>query len=99
MDKVYTLKLLNFYLPQYTGEEIIDIAALFRMKLESGLTENGTGEGRTFAWSDANGEAMGVGYCHLDSGFEISGVVEITFWTDDTASCYVLLSPFATAEW
>lgn len=99
MDKIYTLKVLNFLMPQYTQEDYIDIAALFRMKLESGLTENGTGEGRTFAWSDANGEAMGVGYCHLDSGFDISGVVEITFWTDDTASCYVLLSPFATSEW
>lgn len=99
LDKVYTLKVLNFLMPQYTNEETIDIAALFRMKLEGGLTESGTGEGRTFAWSDENGEAMGVGYCHLDSGFDISGVVEITFWTDDTASCYVLLSPFATSEW
>lgn len=99
LDKVYTLKVLNFLMPQYTNEETIDIAALFRMKLEGGLTESGTGEGRTFAWSDENGEVMGVGNCHLNSGFDISGVVEITFWTDDTTSCYVLLSPFATSEW
>lgn len=99
IDKVYTLKVLHFYLPQYTQEEYIDIATLFRMKLESGLTEAGTGEGRTFTWSSENNEVYSVDGCHLNHGFDICGVVEITFWTDDTASCYVLLSPFATAEW
>lgn len=99
MDKIYTLKVLNFLTPQYTQEDYIDIAALFKIKLESGSTGAGTGEGRTFAWSSENAEMLDVGNCRLQSGFDISGVVEITFWTDDTASCYVLLSPFATAEW
>ena len=98
VDKVYTFKVIDFFLPQWVNDEYINIAELFRIKLAGGLTERGSGEGRTFMWSGENGQNYSVNNCHIDKSFDITGIVEITFYTDDTASCYIYLSPFATME-
>ena len=98
VDKVYTFKVIDFFLPQWVNDEYINIAELFRIKLAGGLTERGSGGGRTFMWSGENGQNYSVNNCHIDKGYDITGIVEITFYTDDTASCYIYLSPFATAE-
>lgn len=99
LDKVYTLKVIDFFLPQDISGDSVNIAELFKVKLQYNLTDSGYGQGRTFAYSGENSEVMSVDSCYLKSGFDICGVVEISFYCDDTATCNVLLSPFATAEW